>query len=62
MLRFTESYQQLLRHFSEMGVLLAIASKNELSVVEEALGRGDLFIPAVHSIRPRRLGTKIHSY
>jgi len=39
-------YQQLLRHFSEMGVLLAIASKNELSVVEEALGRGDLFIPA----------------
>jgi FkbH-like protein len=39
-------YQQLLRHFSEMGVLLAIASKNELSVVEEALGRADLFIPA----------------
>jgi FkbH-like protein len=39
-------YQQLLRHFSEMGVLLAIASKNELSVVEEALGRSDLFIPA----------------
>lgn len=39
-------YQQLLRHFSEMGVLLAIASKNELSVVEQALGRSDLFIPA----------------
>ncbi len=38
-------YQQLLRHFSEMGVLLAIASKNELSVVEEAMGRSDLFIP-----------------
>jgi FkbH-like protein len=38
-------YQQLLRHFSEMGVLLAIASKNELSVVEQALGRSDLFIP-----------------
>jgi FkbH-like protein len=38
-------YQQLLRHFSEMGVLLAIASKNELSVVKETLGRGDLYIP-----------------
>jgi len=39
-------YQQLLRHFSEMGVLLAIASKNELPVVEEALRREDLYIPA----------------
>ena len=39
-------YQQLLRHFSEMGVLLAIASKNELTVVEEALRREDLYIPA----------------
>jgi FkbH-like protein len=39
-------YQQLLRHFSEMGVLLAVASKNELSVVEEAFNRSDLFIPA----------------
>jgi FkbH-like protein len=39
-------YQQLLRHFSEMGVLLAIASKNELTVVEEALRRKDLFVPA----------------
>jgi FkbH-like protein len=39
-------YQQLLRHLSEMGVLLAVASKNELSVVEEAFGRSDLFIPA----------------
>ena len=38
-------YQQLLRHFSEMGVLLAIASKNELTVVEEALRREDLHIP-----------------
>lgn len=39
-------YQQLLRHFSEMGVLLAIASKNEPAVVEEALRREDLYIPA----------------
>jgi FkbH-like protein len=39
-------YQQLLRHFSEMGVLLAIASKNEIAVVEETLRRGDLFAPA----------------
>lgn len=39
-------YQQLLRHFSEMGVLLAIASKNELVVVEEALRREDLYVPA----------------
>jgi FkbH-like protein len=38
-------YQQLLRHFSEMGVLLAVASKNEMSVVEQALARDDLFIP-----------------
>lgn len=38
-------YQQLLRHFSEMGVLLAIASKNEPAVVEEALRRGDLHVP-----------------
>ena len=38
-------YQQLLRHFSEMGVLLAIASKNEPAVVEEALRREDLYIP-----------------
>jgi FkbH-like protein len=39
-------YQQLLRHLSEMGVLLAIASKNELAVVEEALRREDLYVPA----------------
>lgn len=39
-------YQQLLRHFSEMGVLLGVASKNELTVVEEAMKRDDLFVPA----------------
>ena len=39
-------YQQMLGHLSEMGVLLAIASKNELPVVEEALARDDLFVPA----------------
>jgi FkbH-like protein len=44
-------YQQLLRHFSEMGVLLAIASKNELATVEEALRREDLYVPA-HSFYP----------
>ena len=39
-------YQQLLLHLSEMGVLLAIASKNEPAVVEEALRREDLYVPA----------------
>ena len=39
-------YQQLLGHLSEMGVLLAIASKNEPAVVEEALRREDLYVPA----------------
>lgn len=39
-------YQQMLRHLSEMGVLLAIASKNELDVVEKALQRDDLLVPA----------------
>jgi FkbH-like protein len=39
-------YQQMLRHLSEMGVLLAIASKNELALVEEALRRDDLLVPA----------------
>lgn len=38
-------YQQMLAHLSEMGVLLAIASKNELAVVEQALDREDLLIP-----------------
>ena len=38
-------YQQLLRHFSEMGVLLAIASKNEQTLVEQALRREDLYVP-----------------
>ena len=39
-------YQQMLGHLSELGVLLSIASKNELSVVEEALQRDDLLVPA----------------
>jgi FkbH-like protein len=38
-------YQQELRHLSEIGVLLAIASKNEMPVVEEALRREDLYVP-----------------
>ena len=37
-------YQQQLRHFSEMGVLLAIASKNDPAVAEEALRREDLLV------------------
>lgn len=55
-------YQQLLRHFSEMGVLLAIASKNEPSVVEEALRREDLLVPA-NSLFPvcANWGPKSHS-
>jgi FkbH-like protein len=38
-------YQQMLRHLSEMGVLIAVASKNELAVVEAALQREDLLMP-----------------
>lgn len=38
-------YQQELRHLFEMGVLLAIVSKNEISLVKEALLRTDLYIP-----------------
>jgi FkbH-like protein len=38
-------YQSLLRQLAEAGVLLAIASKNEASVVELALGRQDLLVP-----------------
>lgn len=39
-------YQQMLRSLSESGVLLGIASKNEQSLVEEALRRDDLLVPA----------------
>jgi FkbH-like protein len=38
-------YQQMLGHLSEMGVLLAMASKNEFAVVEQALRRDDLLVP-----------------
>ena len=38
-------YQQELRHLSEIVVLLAVASKNEMTVVEEALRREDLYVP-----------------
>jgi FkbH-like protein len=37
-------YQQMLGNLSEMGVLLAMVSKNELTVVEEALRRDDLLV------------------
>jgi FkbH-like protein len=38
-------YQQMLLHLSEMGVLIAVASKNELTVVEAALQREDMLVP-----------------
>ncbi len=37
-------YQQMLGHLAECGVLLAVTSKNELSVVEETLKREDLLL------------------
>lgn len=39
-------YQQQLRKLAEMGVLLAIASKNDLPVAESALRRHDLHVKA----------------
>jgi FkbH-like protein len=38
-------YQQQLKHLSDMGVLLAIVSKNDAVIADEALGRQDLYIP-----------------
>ena len=37
-------YQQMLGHLSSCGVLLAACSKNEISTVENALSRQDLFL------------------
>jgi len=37
-------YQQMLGHLADCGVLLAVCSKNEPSVVEAAMSRKDLFI------------------
>jgi len=37
-------YQQMLGHLASCGVLLAVCSKNEISTVEAALGRKDLFL------------------
>jgi FkbH-like protein len=37
-------YQQMLGHLAGCGVLLGVASKNETSTVETALGRKDLFL------------------
>lgn len=39
-------YQQLLGSFSEAGVLVAVASKNDPRIVEEAFRRDDLVMPA----------------
>jgi FkbH-like protein len=39
-------YQRLLSAFSSEGVLIAVASKNELSLVEKAFGRKDLALSA----------------
>jgi FkbH-like protein len=44
-------YQQMLGHLASCGVLLAVCSKNELSTVETALARKDLFLKA-NSIFP----------
>lgn len=38
-------FQQLLRALADEGVLLAVASRNERSVVEQALSREDLILP-----------------
>lgn len=38
-------YQQLLRTLSEEGILVAVASRNDPSVVEEAFQREDLLLP-----------------
>ena len=37
-------YQQMLGHLAGCGVLLAVCSKNELTTVEQALARPDLFL------------------
>lgn len=39
-------YQQMLGHLASCGVLLAACSKNEISTVESALAREDLFLKA----------------
>ncbi|HEY1755181.1 MAG TPA: HAD-IIIC family phosphatase [Bryobacteraceae bacterium] len=39
-------YQQMLGHLASCGVLLGVCSKNELSIVEEALARKDLYLSA----------------
>lgn len=44
-------YQKLLHSLSEAGVLLAIASKNEAKIVEQALQRTDVLLP-VNKIFP----------
>lgn len=38
-------YQQLLRSLSEAGVLIAVTSKNDPTLVEQALNREDLILP-----------------
>jgi FkbH-like protein len=38
-------YQQVLRALADQGVLVAIASKNQLEVVERALARADVIMP-----------------
>ena len=39
-------YQQMLGHLADCGVLIGVCSKNEASVVEQALARKDLFLDA----------------
>jgi FkbH-like protein len=40
------AYQKMLHALSEAGVLLAVASKNDAKIVEQALQRTDLLLPA----------------
>jgi len=55
-------YQQQLKQLSEMGILLAIATKNDAAVVEDALGRQDLYIsrdaffPVIANWKPKSAG------
>src|ERR1700730_5363005 len=39
-------YQQLLRALADQGVLIAVASKNDAELVDEAFGKADMILPA----------------
>ncbi len=48
-------YQQMIGHLADQGVLVGVCTKNEISVVEPALARKDLFFDA-QSLFPIRAG------